>query len=152
MFSVECLGRKQCSKHFFSWMASVWFTTALNYVMRKLAQPFLHFPPGADCEHVYCFHSRLSTSGICDPYRTETTNQHLLFVCGKSNHLEGAGMTFCYPCHPLQERWGATGESPVEGYEDDEGTAASLLWGKAEGAGLVKPGEEKAERRPNKCL
>ena len=47
---------------------------------------------------------------------------------------------------------GATGESPAEGYEDDEGTGASLLQGKAEGAGLVQPGEEKAERGPNKCL
>jgi len=25
----------------------------------------------------------------------------------------------------------------MEGYEDDEGTGASLLWGEAEGAGLV---------------
>jgi len=38
---------------------------------------------------------------------------------------------------PLQERWGATAESPAEGYEDGEGTGASLLRGKAEGAGLV---------------
>jgi len=38
---------------------------------------------------------------------------------------------------PLQERWGATGESPVEGYEDDEGTGASVLQGKHEGAGFV---------------
>jgi len=43
-------------------------------------------------------------------------------------------------------------ESPVEGYEDDEGTGASLLRGEAEGAGLVQPGEEKAVRGPNKCL
>jgi len=28
-------------------------------------------------------------------------------------------------------------ESPAEGYEDDEGTGASLLRGEAEGAGLV---------------
>ena len=28
-------------------------------------------------------------------------------------------------------------ESPAEGYEDDEGTGASLLRGKTEGAGLV---------------
>ena len=37
-----------------------------------------------------------------------------------------------------------------EGYEedDDEGTGASVLWGKAEGAGLVQPEEEKAERGP----
>ena len=34
----------------------------------------------------------------------------------------------------------------MEGYEDDEGTEASLLRGNAEGAGLVQPGEEKAER------
>jgi len=31
----------------------------------------------------------------------------------------------------------ATGESPAEGYEDDEGTGASLLRREAEGAGLV---------------
>jgi len=48
----------------------------------------------------------------------------------------------------VQERWGATGESPAEGYEDEEGTGASLLQGEAEGAGLVQPGEEKAERGP----
>jgi len=39
-----------------------------------------------------------------------------------------------------------------KGYEDDEGTGASLLRGEAEGAGLVQPGEEKAERGPSKCL
>jgi len=38
---------------------------------------------------------------------------------------------------PVQERWGTTGESPAEGYKDDEGTGASLLLGKAEGAGIV---------------
>ena len=43
-------------------------------------------------------------------------------------------------------------ESPVEVYKDDEGTGASLLQGKAEGAGLVQPEEEKAERGPYKCL
>jgi len=37
----------------------------------------------------------------------------------------------------------------AEGYEDDEGTGASLLQGEAEGAGLVQPGEEKAARGPN---
>ena len=46
----------------------------------------------------------------------------------------------------------ATGESPAEGYKDDEGTGTSALRGEAEGAGLVQPGEEKAERGPNKCL
>jgi len=34
------------------------------------------------------------------------------------------------------------------GYKDDEGTGASPLRGEAEGAGLVQPGEEKAERGP----
>ena len=37
-------------------------------------------------------------------------------------------------------------------YKDDEGTGASLLRGEAEGAGLVQPEEEKAERGPYKCL
>ena len=40
----------------------------------------------------------------------------------------------------------------MEGYEDGEGPGASLLRGKAEGAGLVQPEEEKAERGPYKCL
>ena len=40
----------------------------------------------------------------------------------------------------------------LSGYEDEEGTGASLLRGEAEGAGLVQPGEEKAERGPSKCL
>jgi len=50
------------------------------------------------------------------------------------------------------EIWGATGERPAEGYEDGEGTGVSLLWGEAEGAGLVQPEEEKAERGPYQCL
>jgi len=49
---------------------------------------------------------------------------------------------------PGQERWGATGESPAQACEDVEGPGASLLRGEAEGAGLVQPGEEKAERGP----
>jgi len=49
---------------------------------------------------------------------------------------------------PAQERWGVAGEGPAEGYEDGEGTGASLVGGEAEGAGLVQPGEEKAERGP----
>ena len=35
-----------------------------------------------------------------------------------------------------------------QGYEDEEGTGTSALRGEAEGAGLVEPGEEKAERGP----
>jgi len=41
---------------------------------------------------------------------------------------------------------------PEEGYEDGEGTGTSLLRGEAEGAGLVQPEEEKAERGPNTYL
>ena len=40
----------------------------------------------------------------------------------------------------------------AQGYEGEEGTGESLLGGEAEGAGLVQPGEEKAERGPQKCL
>jgi len=40
-----------------------------------------------------------------------------------------------------------TGESPAEG-DEEEGTGASVLQGKAEEAGLVQPGEEKVERGP----
>ena len=36
----------------------------------------------------------------------------------------------------------------MQGYEDEEGTGASPLRGEAEGAGLVQPGEDKAERGP----
>ena len=46
------------------------------------------------------------------------------------------------------QRSGATGESPAEGYEDDEGTGTSPLRGEVEGAGLVQPEEEKATRGP----
>jgi len=45
-----------------------------------------------------------------------------------------------------------TGEIPVEGYEDDEGTGTSPLRGEVEGTGLVQPEEEKAARGPYKCL
>jgi len=38
---------------------------------------------------------------------------------------------------PQFKKDGATGENPAEGYEDEEGTGASLLRGEAEGAGLV---------------
>lgn len=34
---------------------------------------------------------------------------------------------------------------PIEGYWNDEGTGALLLWGKPEGTGPVQPWEEKAQ-------
>jgi len=43
---------------------------------------------------------------------------------------------------PLPE---SHGERPVKGHQDDEGTGVSLLRGKAERAGLVQPGEERAQ-------
>jgi len=51
-------------------------------------------------------------------------------VLGNSQHAPSASLQ-------SPPRWGATGESPAEGYKDDEGTGASVLRGKAEGAGLV---------------
>jgi len=38
-----------------------------------------------------------------------------------------------------------TGESLMKGHKDDEGTGTCVLWGKAERAGTVQPGEEKAQ-------
>jgi len=40
----------------------------------------------------------------------------------------------------------------TKGYKDGEGTGTSTLRGESEGAVLVQPEEEKAERGPNKCL
>jgi len=50
---------------------------------------------------------------------------------------------------PVQERGGATGESPAEGYKDDEGTGLSHEERLRE-LGLFSL--EKAERGPYKCL
>jgi len=52
------------------------------------------------------------------------------------------------PCSFLRDPcpWGSCLGSELE--EDGEGTGASVLGGKAEGAGHVQPGEEKAERGP----
>lgn len=42
---------------------------------------------------------------------------------------------------PVQKGYGYTSERPVRGLEDDWGTEASLLWGKAEKAGTTELGE-----------
>lgn len=45
----------------------------------------------------------------------------------------------------MQERLGATGESPVKGLKDDERTGSPLLLGEAEAVGTVEPTEEKTQ-------
>jgi len=49
-----------------------------------------------------------------------------------------------------KSNWSLPGgnEQLQQGYKDDEGTGTSPLRGEAEGAGLVQPGEEKAEKGP----
>jgi len=79
-----------------------------------------------------------------------------LSLCGNlSSPRHPRGFSVSLPgCR--QRRWSGPepagsrteGTSPAEGYEDDEGTGAPPLRGEAEGAGLVQPGEEKAERGP----
>jgi len=51
-----------------------------------------------------------------------------------------------------QEGHGPVGAGPEEGHKDDLRAAAPLLWGKAERAGAVQPGEEKAAGRPHSSL
>jgi len=81
-----------------------------------------------------------------------------IFLVGRGHHhwwqclFDVFFTTLVFSFFPVQERWRAIGESPAEGYKDGEGTGTSLLRGEAEGAGLVQPEEEKAERRPYKCL
>jgi len=50
---------------------------------------------------------------------------------------------------PVEERYGAVGGGPDYGAEDDPRAGAPPLQRRAEGAGLVQPGEEKAARRPH---
>ena len=52
----------------------------------------------------------------------------------------------------VEKRDGHIGESPTKGHKDDEGTGASLLWGKAERAGTVQPREEKAQGGSYQCI
>ena len=47
--------------------------------------------------------------------------------------------------HAVQERQGHTGVSPVKDHKDDKGMGTSDLQRQAERAGIVQPGEEKAQ-------
>ena len=46
---------------------------------------------------------------------------------------------------PLQERHGPTGKCTEQGHQDGEGPGAPLLWGEAETARTVEPGEEHSQ-------
>jgi len=52
----------------------------------------------------------------------------------------------------VQERHGPVGACPEEGHKNDPRDGTALLWGQAERAGAVQPGEEKALRRPHSNL
>jgi len=49
---------------------------------------------------------------------------------------------------PVQERHGSVGASAEEGRKNDRSDGAPLLWAKAEGVGVVQPGEKKGLWRP----
>ena len=55
----------------------------------------------------------------------------------------------CRSGSPVQERRRHVGESSVKNHEDDEGTRASHMWGKAERGGTVHPGEQEAQEGIN---
>jgi len=45
-----------------------------------------------------------------------------------------------------------TGENPAKGHKGDKGTGAPHIGGKAERAGTVQPGEEKAQGGSSQCI
>ena len=47
---------------------------------------------------------------------------------------------------PAQEGCGALGVGPENGHRNNQRAGAPLIWGQAEGAGLVQPEEEKVQR------
>ena len=53
---------------------------------------------------------------------------------------------------PVQDRHGHTEDSPDKGHQEDEGTGASLLGGKAERSGTVQPGEGKDQEGAHQCV
>jgi len=67
--------------------------------------------------------------------------------------VEAASAGGLWACmSPGGEMGGQNQQTLGLGSKHEEGTGASLLRGEVEGAGLVQPGEEKAERGPYQCL
>ncbi|PKU46764.1 hypothetical protein llap_2923 [Limosa lapponica baueri] len=76
------------------------------------------------------------------PQSEPSTGGQYALVAKKANGLLGCIKKSVASRSSVQDRQGTTGESPVEGHKDDQGSGAPLLWGKAERPGSVLPGED----------
>jgi len=64
------------------------------------------------------------------------------------SHMNPSGVPHPALGSSAQERYGPVWPGPEEDHENNQRDGAPLLWKKAERAGVVQPGEEKALGRP----
>ena len=89
-------------------------------------------------------HRRPTLSSSCIRRRAASRSREVILPSAQHwwGHTCSAGSTSGLPS--MRETW-TYWRSPAKGQWVDEGNGASLLWGKAERAGTVQPGAEKAQ-------